>query len=151
MSTKFTRGTTVYRRLAPQPTRRATAEAMYEHILAHPEDLPNGETIAALVFRLDKDRASCVQLTEHDATSLRVSPAATTEIQVEHGWMANHEGPIGGGEVIDRPNRTPAFQPRDTIIHFIRLATIRTIRYHAEEAARVAARFAWSDEQREAS
>jgi len=126
---------TTYRTITPGKTQRATAEAIYEHLIAHPKDIPSSAS-EKLTFQLGRDAGACVEFSDFNGLNLSVFPRTTTEIQVERGWAANHLPGINGALIGNPHSTTPGIHEDDVFL--IRIVIGRTLRYHAKEAARVA-------------
>lgn len=148
MSTKKAKGGTVYRTITQGKTQRATAEAIYEHLIAHPKDMPSAPS-ENLAFRLAGAGAACIQFSDYNGLNLSAWPGSTTEIQVERGWCANWGDRIGRGVLISNPHN-PARGDRDESIRLIRIAIGRTLRYHQKERERVDASIARRETERRA-
>lgn len=139
MSTKTTNPGTLYRAIHPGKTHRATAEAIYDYLGDHPEELPGEDGARELAFQLSHRRADCVTIFRVNDHLLSVWPAAACGIQVERGWAANYGYPYGDGQVIADPHSERAGNTQETV-QLIRLVVGRTVRYHRREAERVAGR-----------
>lgn len=131
---------TTYQTITPRKTQRATAEAIYDYLVAHPKDIP-GSHSEYLTFRLGDRSAACVQVCDLNGLNLSAWPSTTTEIQVERGWAANWGDRIGLGVVFSNPHSLAPGEREESIRH-IRRAIGRTLRHHAKEDARVAERIA---------
>lgn len=114
-------------------TQRKTAEIIYHHLIAHPDDVP---TTGAhhLVFRLDGDGAAGVEFRYFDATVLGVRPVSANEIQVERNWAANYHDDMGREVWVSNPHTDRYCDHRENI-RLIRLIVGRAKRYHAKAKA----------------
>lgn len=132
---------TTYRTINPGPTHRATAEAIYQHLLDHPKDIPTGTSDTT--FLLGSGGPACVKVT-HANGVLTAYPCTTCSIQTERSMPANYLGADWRGETIE----TIGLLPREDAVHRLRVVVARTVRHHAAEEERVAARIAKGETER---
>lgn len=142
MSTKRAKGNTTYYTIPQGKTQKATAEAIYDHILTHPKDVPP-DTLSAgqLTYVLAGSEPACVQIDNYNGLHLSMWPGTATSTQVEYGWAANWGDRIGRGRLISNPHSL-APDDRAEDVHNIRLIVGRALRYQAKEVARVEAQIA---------
>lgn len=122
--------TAIYRTIPQGKTQRATAEAIYAHLTAHPEDLP-GIDVHTLTFRLDgTETAICVS--DLTGTMYDAFPAVARDIHVEKGWSPSYGEDIGLGVMF---TRALDHDPANTI-RLLALVVRRTLRYRDKQTAR---------------
>ena len=137
MGTKRAKGNTTYYTIRQGKTQRATAEAIYDHILAHPKDVPADTAKSGhLTYVLGGTEPACVEISNYNGLNLAVWPGTATTIQTERGWAANRSDKIGRGRLISNPHSlSPDNRAED--VHNIRLIVGRALRHQAKEVARV--------------
>lgn len=121
----------IYRTISQGKTQRETAEAIYDYLIAHPEDVP-GDNLHTTTFLLDGTdtavRVSELTSSQHDAF-----PAVANADGIAKGWSPFYSDSVGLGVIFSfNADRAEA-------VHRLALVVRRTLAYEAKQAARLAA------------
>lgn len=124
----------IYRPITQGKTHRATAEAIYDYLATHPQDIPgNVNDVHSVTFRLD-DTDAAVRVSELTATQYDAFPAVATDNHVEQGWSPIWGDSIGLGVILSDDLRVGVH--RDRTIQRLALVVRRTLRYSKQTSRR---------------
>lgn len=127
---------TIFRIIQQGKTHVATAQAIYDYLQAHPDELPNNQDIEYLTFRLD-DTEAAIQLSDFANSHLSAFPAVVTDTHINQTRSASWGSHIGNGVVFGRPSVTGNHpETREIAVSRIRVAIMRSLRYQNTQAAK---------------
>lgn len=126
--------TITVRTLPATRTQHAAAEAMFEHLTEHPDDIPADGPGNALVFRLHPDGRECVMVTAYNDRLMSAFPASLDDEHIKRGWAPIWGDSVGCGVLLWNPHSASP-EDQEKTIHHLRVVIGRTMRYHRAHVA----------------